>query len=1014
MSTFAKPENALKRAEELVNVGQKQAALQALHDLITSKRHRAWQKPLERIMFKYVELCVDMRKGRFAKDGLIQYRIVCQQVNVNSLEEVIKYFLKLSTERAEQAQAAAAEVVLDVDDLEAEKRPEDLMLSYVSAEKGKERNDRELVTPWFKFLWETYRTCLEILRNNSKLESLYAMTAHKAFQFCLQYKRTTEFRRLCEILRNHLTNLNKYRDQRDRPELSLPETLQLYTETRFEQLKVATELELWQEAFRSVEDIHGLMSLVKKVPKPQLMAAYYAKLTKIFQVAGSHLYHAYTWYKLYNLQRNYNKNLTAKDQQLMASAVVLATLAIEPFDRKFGAGHFENELEKEKSQRMGSLLTFSFDLKKEAVPALSRSALLSEIVSKGLLAYVPQEVKDLYSLLETEFHPLDLATRLEPLLAKLADIGDSLSPASPVPEVRPQEYVAALQKVTTAKLLAQLSSVYQTVRITHLCKLIPFGDFGYIEKVAVDAIKYGFLPAKIDHKMGTVRFGIQDLESDRIKNHLVILARRLNKAVSLIHPEAADDKGKGKARSVAELSERILKEHKLALVRKVIIERRKEDAERSALEQERLEEEKRLQKEALAHEAERKRQAQDAHRRQEERIKAEIAEKEEAEAQALLAAQAAKKGGKKNLEKVLKKEGGKLNKRQLMEEALTESIRERQELERKLSKLSKTMDYFERAKRERERPLLLEAFKQRQQDDEVYYNQQQEELARESQEQHAKDLKEKHRLTRMLGDKSTFEEQVVDRRRGEFERLKREREERLAEARELRKQERAQRRKMEYYRRQEEERVRKEREEEEARKREEDEKKRAEEEERLRKLDEIAARQREREAETQRRAQEERERLLKEEREKPAKFVPPSLRGKATAEPAARAAPSEDRWERPRPAAGDRDTAPAAPAAAAVSEDKWRPRGAREPVSSREPLPARSDDRPAPAPGKFVPAHLRRPGADSAAAAPPPARPADGERPSGGYVPPSRRAAGSSAYPSRDREEPRGGSRSRW
>lgn len=110
------------------------------------------------------------------------------------------------------------------------------------------------------------------------------MTAHKAFQFCLQYKRTTEFRRLCEILRNHLTNLNKYRDQRDRPELSLPETLQLYTETRFEQLKVATELELWQEAFRSVEDIHGLMSLVKKVPKPQLMASYYAKLTKIFQV----------------------------------------------------------------------------------------------------------------------------------------------------------------------------------------------------------------------------------------------------------------------------------------------------------------------------------------------------------------------------------------------------------------------------------------------------------------------------------------------------------------------------------------------------------------------------------------------------------------------------------------------------------------------------------------------------------------------------------------------------------
>ena len=42
-----------------------------------------------------------------------------------------------------------------------------------------------------------------------RLEALYAMTATKAFQFCLTYKRTTEFRRLCDILRNHLVNLNK-------------------------------------------------------------------------------------------------------------------------------------------------------------------------------------------------------------------------------------------------------------------------------------------------------------------------------------------------------------------------------------------------------------------------------------------------------------------------------------------------------------------------------------------------------------------------------------------------------------------------------------------------------------------------------------------------------------------------------------------------------------------------------------------------------------------------------------
>ncbi len=78
-----------------------------------------------------------------------------------------------------------------------------------SLRPAQDRTDRELVTPWFRFLWESYRSVLEILRTNPKLEPLYAMTATKAFHFCLQYKRTTEFKRLCDILRQHLTNLVK-------------------------------------------------------------------------------------------------------------------------------------------------------------------------------------------------------------------------------------------------------------------------------------------------------------------------------------------------------------------------------------------------------------------------------------------------------------------------------------------------------------------------------------------------------------------------------------------------------------------------------------------------------------------------------------------------------------------------------------------------------------------------------------------------------------------------------------
>jgi hypothetical protein len=68
----------------------------------------------------------------------------------------------------------------------------------------------------------------------------------------------------------------------------------------------------------------------------------------------------------------------------------------------------------------------------------------------------------------------------------------------------------------------------------------------------------------------------------------------------------------------------------------------------------------------------------------------------------------------------------KLTKQSLMEEALSEQMKERAEMERKLHKLSKTMDHLERAKREEERPLIQEAHQKRLQDDEKFYKEQQE------------------------------------------------------------------------------------------------------------------------------------------------------------------------------------------------------------------------------------------------------------------------------------------------
>lgn len=84
-----------QRAQELIAVDQSQAALNVLHEHVTSKRSR--NSPiasLEPVMLLFVELSVDLRKGKSAKDGLYQYKNIAQNTNVGTIE-VIDYCVEV-------------------------------------------------------------------------------------------------------------------------------------------------------------------------------------------------------------------------------------------------------------------------------------------------------------------------------------------------------------------------------------------------------------------------------------------------------------------------------------------------------------------------------------------------------------------------------------------------------------------------------------------------------------------------------------------------------------------------------------------------------------------------------------------------------------------------------------------------------------------------------------------------------------------------------------------------------
>jgi translation initiation factor 3 subunit A len=199
--------------KELIDVDKKQRALDTLYEVICNKKNRTWTKTNEQIIKQFLNLCVEFKESHMAKDGLHQYKTMCQANYVKSLEEVINGFLQLAEERAEKAKKTSsdsASVLADVDDLENINSPESLLLKAVSGESSQDRTDRDLLAPWLKFVWESYKNCLELLKNNNKVEPLYKEVAKQAFTFCFKYQRKTEFRKLCETVNYFLFFIKKY------------------------------------------------------------------------------------------------------------------------------------------------------------------------------------------------------------------------------------------------------------------------------------------------------------------------------------------------------------------------------------------------------------------------------------------------------------------------------------------------------------------------------------------------------------------------------------------------------------------------------------------------------------------------------------------------------------------------------------------------------------------------------------------------------------------------------------
>ncbi|GIY87898.1 eukaryotic translation initiation factor 3 subunit A [Caerostris darwini] len=797
MSTVChNPENALKRADALLELGKQDEAIDCLYDILKNRKQRLFKYTHETTINKLLEICVERKLSGLAKDGLYLYRIICQGINIKSWEDAVKRLLFVVENKVQTIVEELQATHIDIKFLDRAVTPESLMKIFKYDENMPKLN-QALLLPWIKFMWECYRICLELLRN-TQTENFYHFIVQSAFKFCLKYYRKNEFRKLCNLLRIHINYLQK-RNVQLFTNINNSETTTLYLETGILELDTALELELWHEAFKAIEDIHLLMNFGKKPTNSKAIAIYYEKLSQVFWKADNILYHAAALLRYFLIFREVKKNFSS-EMAALSSRVVLAVLSI-PFDPSNSLIDLvaENDLTviEKKHRLLSSLLNIS--------NKPTRKTLIKELKQCYILQSSPQNIQNLFNALENEVDPLNISNKLTNFTNSITEMEN---------HTILEQYFSPIFKVSTVRLLSQISKIYETMTLNKFFSLVPFTDTFFVEQLIVDsARKYNIL-VKIDHVHQCLRFNngsnlfqnknslegpeLYQLPENQTLDYLSHIHTGLKSICKLIRPE--DFKLQNAATTLKVKEQYLLKrnsDRKCIFERKRMIEKHKEMLENLRLRKEEQERQLFLEKQLKHEAAEKERLIKEAEKRAYQRR---VLQEEEIKKQMLHEKMEYLKKSEfgQIIEKLDLNELANVDPEKLLSKHIEQIKREKEIFLSRLRKQERKINHMERAKRIEEIPFLELQYQEEKVKNRNMWEQDENRRVQKFYLEQSRAMENKERILTMKDDLNEFIEKVKERNAFEYENnykiflhnLEEERQKRLLERKEQRKTER--------------------------------------------------------------------------------------------------------------------------------------------------------------------------------------------------------------------------------
>jgi hypothetical protein len=173
--------------------------------------------------------------------------------------------------------------------------------------------------------------------------------------------------------------------------------------------------------------------------------------------------------------------------------------------------------------------------------APTRVGILKEIARLNIPELATKTASNLYNLIEMDFSPLKIATRVQEELDEIVNLG----------RADYSQYIDQIRAVVATKVIKQVTLIYDSLSLDRLRRIIPFYNQIELERFLVEISKYRFVKAQIDHRNQSIRFGPVDatlagdvemeFDSDEpqngletVRTHLETLYTQLSDAIDVL------------------------------------------------------------------------------------------------------------------------------------------------------------------------------------------------------------------------------------------------------------------------------------------------------------------------------------------------------------------------------------------------------------------------------------------------------------------------------------------------